>query len=581
MGGNGGMSYRRLAARLGVALALASAPAGAAFAQAIDIAPLVTPPAPKVVPTPTPEVLRPLPPPSAPREAIPPGPPVRIDDVRIEGVTVYDPATLRPYYADLIGQTVPRERLLAVVEALQTRYRAEGYILTTVHAAAEQRGGRQTFVIRAIEGYISNVTLAGDIGEAGALARRILQHLVEIRPINNADLERYLLLVNDIPGLAAAGVLNRAGPEPGAVELVVEVRRTPFSAQLQYDNRGSQEVGPHEALLVGQANAFTSYGAQLQAMFFNTFNREEVFGQVDATAFLNSEGLKLRSYFGRGNTQPGGALTGAGFNADLQIGGVNLSYPVIRSRRLNLSVDGSIDTYDSAVETFAAGGKASETHLRMLRFGGVFSGQDDAFASLPAGNTAVLKVSHGVTAFGASSNASVLPARAGNVIDFSKVTGEFTRVQSLVPVGDIQPALKLSFGGQFSNDILPPSEEYLLGGTRFGRGFFAGQVSGDRAIGTSVELQLNTGWAGASPLSPDRRLDVQFYGFFDYGRAYNLIPGSVDRTIDSVGIGARSDLAPWLFVELEGLHRLTTHASGALAKPDSKYAVFSRVVLHY
>ena len=127
-----------------------------------------------------------------------------------------------------------------------------------------------------------------------------------------------------------------------------------FSAQFQYDNRGSQEVGPHEALLVGQANAFTSYGAQLQAMFFNTFNREEVFGQIDGTAFLNSEGLKLRGYFGRGNTQPGGALTGAGFNADLQIGGLNLSYPIIRSRRLNLSVDGSIDTYDSPVETFAA-----------------------------------------------------------------------------------------------------------------------------------------------------------------------------------------------------------------------------------
>ena len=581
MGGNGGLSYRQLAARVLMGLALASGPACAAFAQAIDIAPLLTPPVPKVVPTPTPEVLRSLPPPAVPPEAIPPGPALRIDDVRIEGVTVYDPATLRPYYADLIGQTVPRERLLAVVEALQTRYRAEGYILTTVHGAAEQRGGRQIFVIRAIEGYVSNVTLAGDIGEAGELARRILQHLVDIRPVNNANLERYLLLVNDIPGLAASGVLRRAGPDPGAVELVVEVQRTPFYTQFQYDNRGSQEVGPHEALLVGQANAFTSYGAQLQAMLFNTFNREELFGQVDATAFLDSEGLKLRGYFGRGNTQPGGALTGAGFNADLQIGGLNLSYPIIRSRRLNLSVDGSIDTYDSAVDTFAAGGKASETHLRMLRFGGVFSAQDDAFADLPAANTAVLKASQGMSGFGASSNTSVLPARVGNVIDFWKVTGEFTRVQNLIPIGDVQPALKLSFGGQFTNNILPPSEEYLLGGTRFGRGFFAGQVAGDRALAASVELQLNTGWAGASPLGPGRRLDVQFYGFFDYGRAYNLIPASVDRTIDSVGIGARSDLAPWLFVELEGVHRLTTHASGALAKPDSKYAVFSRVVLRH
>ena len=83
------------------------------------------------------------------------------------------------------------------------------------------------------------------------------------------------------------------------------------------------------------------------------------------------------------------------------------------------------------------------------------------------------------------------------------------------------------------------------------------------------------------PFAEEPRIDVQYYGFFDYGRAYNLSPGSADRTIDSIGAGVRSNLTPWLFVELEGLHRLTTHVNGALAKPESKYAIFSRVVAHY
>ncbi len=569
-----------MVARAALSLALLLALASGASAQAPNIAPLVTPPVPKVVPAPTPEVLPLRLPPSEPAEAVPPGPPVRIDDVRVEGVTVYDPASLKSGYADLIGQSVPRERLLAAVEALQTRYRADGYILTTVHGAAEQRDGRLIFVIRATEGYISAVSLDGDIGDAGVLAREILEHLTELRPANNADLERYLLLVNDIPGITAAGVLRRGSPDPGAVELVAKVTRTPVTAQFQYDNRGSREVGPHEALLLGQANAIDRFGTQFEAMFFNTFNREDLFGQVDGAGFLNSEGLKLRGYLGRGNTQPGGALAGTGFSGDLMIGGASLAYPIIRSRQLNLSVDGNVDTYDSFVSTFLAGGEASETHLRMLRFGAALDFQDAIFANLPAANNALLKVSHGVTGFGASRNNSILPARLGNVIDFTKVTGEMTRLQSFKPIGDVRPALKVSLGGQFSNDILPPSEEYLLGGTRFGRGFFAGQVAGDRAIGATIELQLNTGWADASLLSPDQRLDVQFYGFFDYGRAYNLVPASSGRTIDSVGIGARSDLAPWLSVELEGLRRLTTHASGALAAADSNYAVFGRVVLH-
>lgn len=578
MFGKGGSSTRPIWRAL-IALALTVLAVHSACAQ--QIAPFVTPPVPKVVPSPTPEVLPPLVAPEAPPEAVPPGPAVRIDGIRVEGVTVYDPAALQASFADLIGQTVPRERLLAEVEALQTRYRADGWILTTVHGEAEHQDGRVIFVIRVTEGFVKDVRLDGDIGDAGVLALEILRHLTEKRPTNNADLERYLLLVNDIPGIAAGGVLRRAAPDPGAVELVVKVQRTPFTAQFQYDNRGSREVGPNQALLVGQANAFTTLGTQIEAMFFNTLNRDEVFGQLDFTSFINSEGLKLRGYFGRGNTEPGGALTGTGFNADLQIAGASLAFPAIRSRRLNLSFDGNLDTYDSEITTFLAGGEASETHLRMMRVGTSFDFQDALLAQLPAANAGLLKLSHGLRPFGASSNSSILPARAGNNITFTKLYGEYTRVQSLIPIGDATTALKMSFDGQFTNDILPPSEEFLLGGTRFGRGFYAGQVAGDRGIGATLELQLNTGWADASLLSPDRRLDVQFYSFFDYGRAYDLVPGNPDHTIDSVGIGARSDLAPWLFVELEGLRRLTTHASGALARADSRYAVFGRVLVHY
>ncbi len=562
-------------------LAAVALPLRAGFAQAVDIAPLVTPPLPKVQPAPTPEVLAPVVPPAPQLEAVPPGPAVRVDDVRIEGVTVYDPATLRPLYADVVGASVPRERLQALVEALQTRYREDGYILTTVHGGAERRDGRLIFVIRATEGYIADVKLDGDIGDAGQLVLEILRHLIDIRPVNNADLERYLLLANDIPGVSAQAILSRDSPEPGAVGLVAKVARQPFGAQFQFDNRGSREVGTNEALLTAQANAFTRFGEQVQGTFFNTFNREQLFGQVDVSGYVNSEGLHLRGYAGRGNTQPGGALTGTGFNSDLQIAGIGISYPVIRTRRLNLSFDGSFDTYDGVIDTFAAGGMLSDTHLRIVRLGSAVDFQDTLISGLPAATLMVVKVSQGLPAFGASSNSQAAPARVGERNDFTKVAGEITRVQNLFAIDDALFALKTSVGGQFTNDILPPSEQFLLGGTRFGRGFFAGEVAGDRALGATAELQLNTGFDNVGPLNPNGRLNVQFYSFFDYGRGYNLVPGSISRTIDSVGIGARSDVAPWMFVELEGVHRLTTHPDGAAVPKLADYAFFTRVVLRY
>src|SRR5437762_9928017 len=89
---NGEAIYRTIVAVVLTMLALAFPLAQAGFSQAIGTAPLLTPPVPRVLPPPTPDVLPPLTRPQAPREAVSPGPPLRIDEVRLEGITVYDPA---------------------------------------------------------------------------------------------------------------------------------------------------------------------------------------------------------------------------------------------------------------------------------------------------------------------------------------------------------------------------------------------------------------------------------------------------------------------------------------------------------
>jgi hemolysin activation/secretion protein len=557
---------------------------GAALGQAVDIPPLISPPLPGVVPTPQPKVVPPLAiPPRPPAAPVPQGPPARIDAVRVEGVTVYPPEAIAPLYADLIGGTVPRARLDAVVEDLQTKYRTDGYILTIVRGEIQSVNGRSVLVLRAIEGYISEVKLDDDIGPVGTLVYEILEHLTWIRPVNNADLERYLMLTQDIPGVYSRAILRRTA-EPGAVELVAQLSRKPFSALAQYDNLGSSELGPNEMLLRGTANSFTRFGEQFEAIFFNTFNREQLFGQVDASAFLNAEGLKLAGYWGRGNSLPGGALAGTGFVGNFTIAGVGLSYPVIRSRRLNLTPDIAFDYYDSVVDVNGTAGLPTQLnsgHLRIIRPGISIDFQDASLADLPAANLMILKVSQGLPGLGGSSNQEAMPARVGERNDFTKFAGEFTRVQNLVTFGEVGTALKLSAGGQYTGDILPPSEKFFCCGLRWSRGYFYGQVTGDRGVGTTVELQLNTGFTDVPILAADQRLDVQFYAFYDFGRFYNLAPGEFNQTVDSVGIGARSNLTSWLFVDLAGLRRLVTQPNGANVSRQPDYALFSRVTVQY
>ena len=557
---------------------------GAALGQAVDIPPLISPPLPGVVPPPQPKVAPPPAiPPAPPAVPLPQGPPARIDAVRVEGVTVYPPEAIAPLYADLVGGTVPRARLDAVVEDLQTKYRTDGYILTVVRGEIQSVNGRTVFILRAIEGYIGEVKLDGDIGPAGTLVYEFLQNLTWIRPVNNADLERYLLLAQDIPGVSVRGVLRRTA-EPGAVQLVAQLSRKPFSALAQYDNLGSNELGPNEMLLRGAANSFTRFGEQFEAIFFNTFNREQLFGQVDASAFLNPEGLRLTGYWGRGNSLPGGALAGTGFVGNFTIAGVGLSYPVIRSRRLNLTPDIAFDYYDSVVDVNGTAGMPTQLnsgHLRIIRPGVSIDFQDASLADLPAANLMILKVSQGLPGLGASSNQEAMPSRVGNRTDFTKFAGELTRVQNLVTLGEVGTALKLTLGGQYTGDILPPSEKFFCCGLRWSRGYFYGQVTGDRGVGATAELQLNTWFTDVPILGADQRLDVQFYGFYDFGRFYNLAPGEFNQTVDSVGIGARSNLTSWLFVDLAGVRRLVTQPNGANVSRLPDYMLFSRVTVQY
>jgi hemolysin activation/secretion protein len=555
-----------------------------AYGQAVDIPPLISPPLPGVVPPPQPEVAPPTAiPPAPPAAPLPEGPPVRVDTVRVEGVTVYPPEAIAPLYADIVGATVPRTRLDAVIEDLQTKYRTDGYILTVVRGEIQSVNGRPVFVLRAVEGYISEVKLDGDIGPAGALVYDFLEHLTWVRPINNADLERYLLLAQDIPGVSVRAVLRRSS-EPGAVELVAQLSRKPVSAFAQYDNLGSNEAGPNEMLLRGATNSFTRFGEQLEAIFYNTFNREQLFGQVNGSTFLGADGLRLAGYWGRGNSMPGGALTGSGFIGNYTIAGLDLAYPVIRSRRLNLTPDISFDYYDSTVDVNGLNGQSTQFnsgHLRMLRAGGAFDFQDAVVADLPAANLAILKVSQGLPGLGASSDSEALPPRLGNRTDFTKLAGELTRVQNLFTVGDVMTSLKLTLGGQYTGDILPPSEKFFCCGLRWSRGYFYGQVTGDRGVGTGAELQFNTGFTDVPILAPNHRLDVQFYGFYDFGRFYNLAPKEFNQTVDSFGIGARSNLTSWLFVDLAGVRRLVARPNGANTSKLPEYMLFSRVVFQY
>ena len=326
--------------------------------------------------------------------------------------------------------------------------------------------------------------------------------------------------------------------------------------------------------------------------FFTSAQAEALFGQVSNEFCVGASGLRVRLYAGSGRNNPSGTLSSIGYAGLTRTAGAAVSYPIIRSRSANLIAGAQFDLYDSTIDTGTTQAvRTSRDYIRAFRVG--LDGQYlDSFLPLAAAatSTASIRLHQGISALGASrSGTSPPPARQGSDFGFTKLTGE---VQRLQPIYRIRPDMVINLqgtlAGQWSDSVLPSSEKFFLGGNRLGRGFYGGQVSGDRALVASVEAQLDVDLSNVSltPLggqSMQLRPAAQFYSFYDAGRTYENLRTDPNRRVESYGIGVRTSFNDTVFIDLEGVRRITRQvdAGGASVRPLPADAGYIRVLTRF
>ena len=511
-----------------------------------------------------------------------PDQPIAVRSVSVEGVTIHSPADINALTGDLVGQAVSLRRIEAARLALVKKYRDNGYPLVSVQATRRTDG---SLIFRVYEGHIVDVKLDGeDIGPAGTQVLRFLRRLTESRPIDAASLERWLLLAQDVPGIALQAVLKPSDTDPGAITLIATVQRSGVSGLYTADNRAYPLTGPSQGLAVVNFNSFTSLGERTELSLYHTYNGTQIFGQASTEVFAGDSGLRIRIYGGAGNVTPSGFLAGFGYNGFTTVAGAQVSYPLIRAREQTLNLVANFDALDSSIDTAVSGGPrgvASKDSLRVFRVGADYALRDIwAGDTRPAINSTMIRLSQGITALGATHDTAT-PARIGEKINFTKVAGEISRNQSLFqPWNGATVSLLGLAAGQGSGDVLPPAEKFFLGGYRYTRGFYVGQVSGDSAIALTAELQLTTS-TEVSLFGDTYDIGQQYYLFYDYGYAWQNLRTDPNRETKSFGLGARVQLTRQVEVDLEGVRRITRNVEGANTSLLQEYAVYWRVLTRF
>jgi hemolysin activation/secretion protein len=575
---------RWLAARLLTALA-ATVLAGGAHAQAV-------PPAPSTVVSPLPHIAPAAP--ALPTGAVPnlgpqgaeaplPAVSVAVRSVAIAGATAFAPERLAALTAGLAGNTVPLTQIEAARLALVNLYRGNGYVLSTVSLDIDAAGNIRFIVT---EGYIASVKLSRNIGPAGSMVLDFLDHLTQQRPISEAALERWLLLAQQIPGISVHAVLQADGDDPGALTLIAEVSKQSVSALATADDRGFRDTGPTEALAVADLNSVTAHGDQTEVSLFHTSGGTDNFGQASESFYIGDDGLRLKIFGGAGRAFPGGALRDVGYESALTVFGAQVSYPAILRRNQALTLNLRLDATDSIIYTGDGDTRSSSDDLRVARISADYA-LDDLLAgpSRDALNILDAQISQGIPAFGASPDGrpAGVAGRAGEHTDFWKLNGSIGRTQTLVsPYPDASLALRLEAGGQYTPFILPSEEEFYLGGSRFTRGFYSGQVVGDDAAYATAELEFNTGY-DFTALTHDVDLGVQLYAFYDWGEVWENLHTDLNHRIATAGGGIRFGLTRFLELDGEVDERLTTRLLPASSDtlPLSETVIYWGVLARY
>lgn len=460
----------------------------------------------------------------------------QLNAVSLEGLTAYKPGELAPFYQAYLTREVSTADLVAIATAITDKYRADGYFLSRA-VVPPQTPGTGVARITIYEGYISAVALSG-IGAPAASP--YLQGLSELRPLRLSELERRLSLAGDEPGIQIRTQLEPVLDDPARHRLVAVASLKPRVVTAYVDNRGPKTSGPWQAYARAAKNSTIRPGDQLALAVLTVPNdpRAFTYGEVSYSTPLGG-GSRLRGSLGLAKARDGANPLSTDVGSDSLAASVSYLKPLKRDRRVNLWTQATLQARHIEQDWTDTGGYAD--NVVVLR------GAVNADLNKPGrASNLFAQVSAGQRGEPGNQPGEGL-SRADASRRFVKLNIHGSHYRDLGPWA----GLYLSADGQWSPNRLLSSEEFVVGGAPYGRGYNYAEIGGDQGLAGSAELR-----AGFDPKRGAFSF-LQGYGFFEAGKVWNLHRGGGDADLASTGAGVRARLGERATLTFEAARPLT------------------------
>jgi hemolysin activation/secretion protein len=458
----------------------------------------------------------------------------KLNKVILQGNTVYSEAVLHPLYAAKLNKVITVAELQDIVQSVTNYYRNNGYILTRAVLPPQHVAGGIVY-IQIIEGYIDKVNVVGAPKGAKPLLQQYGDKIASQRPLQIKQMEHYLLLVNQVPGVQVKAVLEASKTNKGASDLNLVSETKNISGYVSYDTYGTRYIGPNEITAGIEFDSIFRSGDSTQLNITRTTRPQELkFVEGLYSMALGSEGARLIFSANQALTRPAYILRQLKIDGDAFTLYTMLQYPLVRTRTQNLTMDASANYIDSRVLTLDPGLPLYTDHLRTLRFGLNYDLSDSWYGA----NSASTHIEQGILVLGATSisqGTSGFTSRYGASGHFTKMELQLSRLQQF---GASRYSAYFLMKGQYSLEPLLASAQFGFGGAQaaLGRGYDSAEIIGDRGLAGSIEFRMN--------VNPDKALlqAAQLYVFYDAGviwNAKNVVDQLKKQSATSTGVGSR------------------------------------------
>lgn len=402
---------------------------------------------------------------------------VTVQAFHFAGNTLLTGVELERVVAPWLHHPIGFNELQQAPAAVARAYRNAGWLVNAYLPRQEITDGVVT--IRIVEAVYAGARLEG-VEPEHVPAEQVLAHF-DVRQkkgeaLNLNDLDRALLLADDLPGVAVAGSLQ-AGQHPGETELLVRTTdEPPYGARLLLDNAGARSTGTRRAIAMMHLYSPMNGGDQFDGTFLHSKGNDYL--STSYSLPVGDDGWRVNvtgTYLDYALTASDfSALEASGRSTNIGFGG---SYPLIRARQQNLYLDLRIarDTYrnraNSAVQSnyHINSLSADLTGNRFDDFGG--GGSTQASVSWTSGRVALHTL-----------NLGEIPALSGA---FNTFDLRVSRQQVIAERWTLLATLR----GQLGSKLLDSSQRFYLGGPNGVRAYPVNEGSGNRGALLNVELR--------------------------------------------------------------------------------------------